>query len=139
MNWKINVTALVETINSGKFREGSFILHIYVYEVWIFWDRLEVQSWVMTERIQHITVTVTALYHPICIRFDALIMDSSLFFVIFDKTGLNDASPANDTWKNHLSVHYCFFRFFLSDRLRLSLLFFPFIIKLKVIFAARLV
>lgn len=58
-----------------------------------------------------------------------------VFTVIFDKTQLNDASLANDTWKNHLSVHYCFFRL-LSDRLTasapISVLFFPFIIKLGI-------
>lgn len=58
-----------------------------------------------------------------------------VFTVIFDKTQLNDASLANDTWKNHLSVHYCFFRF-LSDRptasAPISVLFFPFIIKLGI-------
>lgn len=35
-----------------------------------------------------------------------------MFSVIFDKTGLNDASPTNDTRKNRLSVHYCFFTVF---------------------------
>lgn len=53
-----------------------------------------------------------------------------MFSVIFDKTGLNDASLGNDSRKNRLSVHYCFFRF-LSDCFLLSLLFFPFIIKLR--------
>lgn len=58
-----------------------------------------------------------------------------VFTVIFDKIRLNDASLANDTWKNHLSVHYCFFRF-LSDwptaSAPVSVLFFPFIIKLGI-------
>lgn len=58
----------------------------------------------------------------------------SVFTVIFDKTQLNDASLANDTWKNHLSVHYCFFRFFirLTPPAPISVLFFPFIIKLGI-------
>lgn len=96
----------------------------------------QVQRWVMAWRVQYITVTGMALvlcFHlPICIWFEFLIMDSSVFSVIFDKTGLNDASLANDTRKNRLSVHYCFFRF-LSDWFLLSLLFFPFIIKLRII------
>lgn len=54
-----------------------------------------------------------------------------MFSVIFDKMGLNDASLANDRRKNHLSVHYCFFRFFI--RSIPPLLFFPFIIKLTII------
>lgn len=95
----------------------------------------QVQRWVMMSRVQHITVTWMALLVcfllPICIWFEFLIMDSSVFSLFFDKTGLNDASLANDTRKNHLSVHYCSFRF-LSDWFLLSLLFFPFIIKLRI-------
>lgn len=78
-----------------------------------------IQRWVMTNSSHHepeLKGPVSLLRLPICIRFEFLIMDSSppVFTVIFDKTRLNDASLANDTWKNHLSVHYCFFRF-LSD------------------------
>lgn len=58
----------------------------------------------------------------------------SVFTVIFDKTQLNDASLANDTWKNHLSVHYCFFSVFyqIDPPTLISVLFFPFIIKLGI-------
>lgn len=65
----------------------------------------KVQWWVMTRR------TWTAFYRLICIGFEFFIKDCSTFSVICDRTGLNDASLANDTLKNHLSVHYCFFRF----------------------------
>lgn len=41
--------------------------------------------------------------------------DSSLFSVVFDNTALNDPSLANDTRKNHLSVHSCFSIFYQID------------------------
>lgn len=63
-----------------------------------------------------------------------------VFTIIFDKTKLNDASLPNDTWKNHLSVHYCSFHL-LSDRppasAPISLLFFPFIIELAITHSAN--
>lgn len=55
--------------------------------------------------------------HPlICVQSEFLIVDSfqCLPLSLTKKTRLNDASLANDTRKNHLSVHWCFFRF-LSD------------------------
>lgn len=61
-----------------------------------------------------------------------------VFTVIFDKTRLNDASLANDTWKNHLSVHYCFFHF-LSDWFRLIAVVLSFHYQIRDHVAARFV
>lgn len=98
----------------------------------------QVQRWVTAWRVQHITVTwmflLLCFLLPICIWFEFLIMDSSVFAVIFDKTGLNDASQANDTRKNHLSVHYCFFRFLSDWFLLLTVVFsFHYLIKITLL------
>lgn len=118
---------------------------LYVYYFWICFKRpyqKRKASWLTSSEVGHgmkssthygkLNGLVACFHLPICIWFEFLIMDSSVFSVIFDKTGLNDASLANDTRKICLSVHYCFFRF-LSDWFLLSLLFFPFIIKLSII------
>lgn len=64
-------------------------------------------------------------------------MDSSMFSVVFDNTGLNDPSLVNDTRKNHLSVHYCFSVFYQIDP-RFAVVF-SFLYRMRDHFAARFV